>query len=419
MTLSAVLPWLSKVPSGELIVPEKSETTARLLDLTPQFGLGRLLLCRNAQALKSQLLSELSQLQMLSNEKAPLYVFGAKLNATKMLRYCAELGIPVAGLIDNDSKKQARLFDGFRVYALQDVPKDAFIINASGRYAVEIGNQLHTEGYVNAWNMTQFLFVHDLPFQAHSGFRDFVTEVVLRQVDYLDLYLRLADAKLCRALDAILDFRLTLSEASLFGTVSPYDEEFFDQGILKLGRTESYVDGGAYDGDSFARFSTLSPDFTTAYLYEPDPSILGRARDTLGNDPRIHYRQAGLYSETATLYFSSTGAMDGALTANEPDSGEFAEIPVVTIDTDVSGPVSFIKLDIEGAEAAALQGAAQTIAVHGPKLAIASYHKPSDLVDIPSQVAAMGQSYNVYLRHYSQTLDDSVLYFTPSDIRIE
>jgi len=76
----------------------------------------------------------------------------------------------------------------------------------------------------------------------------------------------------------------------------------------------------------------------------------------------------------------------------------------------VTRPITALKLDIEGAEAAALAGAAAQIRQNRPGLAIAAYHRPADLFDLPRQIAGLDPTYRFALRHQTHWTHDSILY---------
>ena len=86
---------------------------------------------------------------------------------------------------------------------------------------------------------------------------------------------------------------------------------------------------------------------------------------------------------------------------------------VVSIDDMVGDDkVTFIKMDIEGAEMEALEGAKQTIERNRPKLAISIYHKEEDLWEIPFYILSKYPWYKIYMRHYTLTTNETVLYAT-------
>ncbi len=267
---------------------------------------------------------------------------------------------------------------------------------------------MESAGYRYALNMMEFLFIYNLPFQAQKNFRDYISEMVKNRLKILSLYLLLEDDKSRKALDSLVLYRLTLDSDVVGEIASPYDEEFFAKDVLSFSPKEVFVDGGAYDGDSFMRFSHMSKDFSRAYLFEPDTAIAKQSEQTVGADDRVRVCNCGLYSKTGELRFSSTGGMDGAIS----ESGE-ERIQVVALDDFVDVPITHIKLDVEGAEANALLGARHHIQQDRPKFAIAAYHKAGDLWDIPSQIESLGGQYIFYIRHYSQTIDDSIFYAFP------
>lgn len=87
-----------------------------------------------------------------------------------------------------------------------------------------------------------------------------------------------------------------------------------------------------------------------------------------------------------------------------------------TIDNIVKERVDFIKLDIEGAEQDAIDGAKETIKKYKPILAICIYHKAQDWYKIPQKVLSFESEYNIYLRHYMEGIFESVLYFIPKHL---
>ena len=87
------------------------------------------------------------------------------------------------------------------------------------------------------------------------------------------------------------------------------------------------------------------------------------------------------------------------------------EIKTVALDDVVKDcEVGFIKLDIEGAEYAALQGAKQTLLRDKPFLAICVYHRRGDLLAIMDYLHGLIPEYRFWLRHYSFVGCDTVLY---------
>jgi FkbM family methyltransferase len=78
---------------------------------------------------------------------------------------------------------------------------------------------------------------------------------------------------------------------------------------------------------------------------------------------------------------------------------ETKQLPLTTIDKLVAElkleRVDFIKMDIEGAEQKALQGAIGTLGRFHPRMALAAYHVPSDPVRFPELVRAAWPGYRM------------------------
>ena len=75
--------------------------------------------------------------------------------------------------------------------------------------------------------------------------------------------------------------------------------------------------------------------------------------------------------------------------------------PVETVDNLLAGlPVTYMKLDVEGEELAALRGAAKSIRRWGPKLSVAAYHRSEDLFQLPLYLHSLLADYRFYLRKH-------------------
>jgi FkbM family methyltransferase len=82
-----------------------------------------------------------------------------------------------------------------------------------------------------------------------------------------------------------------------------------------------------------------------------------------------------------------------------PGAVETKQLPLTTVDKLVAElkleRVDFIKMDIEGAEQRALQGARETLARYHPRMALAAYHVPSDPEMMPQLVRQAWPNYRM------------------------
>ncbi len=130
------------------------------------------------------------------------------------------------------------------------------------------------------------------------------------------------------------------------------------------------------------------------------------------HDVVLHPVGVGDKNERIT-YFVGSGT-------NEPtdgislmkQGGEKRSAKIVRLDDALKGEqVTFIKMDIEGSEVAALRGVEAILRTQKPQLAICVYHKTSDFWEIPFLIREANQNYKLYLRHhYNRNCWGTVLY---------
>lgn len=217
----------------------------------------------------------------------------------------------------------------------------------------------------------------------------------------------LGDEKSRRLFIKHLQFRLT---ADLENPPQPDTERQYFPSLIKLLPDEVFLDCGAYDGDTIRPLLAYSPD-ATVYAFEPDPGNfrkLGEYVETLPQDQKLRLRlfPAAVDQKDGKLRFAATGAAGATVSS----TGN-VEIPAVALDAQNFDPApTFIKMDIEGAEQAALSGAENIIRRHKPLLAICAYHRPDDLWELTLQMRAFSADYAFYLRCYDHDGWETVLY---------
>lgn len=90
-------------------------------------------------------------------------------------------------------------------------------------------------------------------------------------------------------------------------------------------------------------------------------------------------------------------------------------IPACTFDSYFTNMgINLIKMDIEGYELNAIKGAEKYIRERAPYMAIAVYHKPTDIYAIPNKILEINPGYTFILRLYSECLEELVLYCIPN-----
>lgn len=233
----------------------------------------------------------------------------------------------------------------------------------------------------------------------------------------------------CRALadeDSRLLYRQLIGfrrNPCFFATPRKYSclDQYFPEDIVKLTNTESFIDCGAFFGDTVSEFSKrVNGCFISAVAFEPDADNYRILCKNTADDKRVIPLKFGLWSCETTLTFLS-GYSDGCyLVDTGRNSGwnpedRIVSVDVVSIDSiPACAGATFIKMDIEGSELEALKGAQKTIAANRPKLAISIYHSDKDIIDIIEYIRTAYPFYRLYVRQHSpSTVNETVLYAIP------
>jgi FkbM family methyltransferase len=215
------------------------------------------------------------------------------------------------------------------------------------------------------------------------------------------------DEKSRKSFEAYLNSQISKDRRFLL----PYVEtpQYFTVAPMCLRRDEVFVDCGAYDGDTLKDFiRAVDGKYRQVFAFEPDVSSAAALSTYIKAEGLLNVQiiPKGAYDSKTKLRFSSSG-----------DNSAFSESGDVVIETDTIDAVTgryatSIKIDIEGGEMKALRGAEGTIQSCRPNLMVCVYHRPSDIIDIPSYIKSLVPEYRFYFRVHKVALVDAVLYAT-------
>jgi FkbM family methyltransferase len=223
----------------------------------------------------------------------------------------------------------------------------------------------------------------------------------------------LADAQSVRVFDAIVD-RVLDPAAPLEVMAEVFEgNQYFPDGLITLGPTEVFVDAGAYTGDTLADFLQRTTGcFEAVHCFELDQTNFALLRDMASVRPeasRITLHPVGLWQEAMEVSYSTE--------KSQSTIGKgLARGSVVRLD-DVIGvaDVSLLKMDIEGAELQALEGASRTIQTCRPKMAICVYHDFRHLWEVPMLLKRLVPDYRIFFRHHTRLEYETVCYAIPPE----
>lgn len=201
-------------------------------------------------------------------------------------------------------------------------------------------------------------------------------------------------------------------------------DQYYPNDIIHLGKGEVMVELGANNGETLEEFLRLCPDYHAVYCFEPDTNclpILNGIKKKTGREGTIHIVPKGAWDCAEVLEFCSDGECAGNahIVVGRGGNASF-QIETATVDAEVSEPVSFLKMDIEGAELRALHGAEQQITENHPKLAVCVYHRIDDILNIWNYLRELIPEYRFYLRHHNRSAaTETVLYAVGAGKSIE
>ena len=323
----------------------------------------------------------------LKNDNKPIMIYGMGNGAEKIISTLDTYGIKVSEIFASDEFVRGHSFLGYKVLKYSDICEKYDDFNVVLAFATHLENVIEN---IKKINNKHKVFATDVPV---CGGGLFTKEYVKEHNDEFDfVYNNLADEKSKSDYVDIINFKVSGKVDYLLKSYCDKVSVYKD--ILKLDTNESIVDLGAYDGDTIREFTSFTNGkYNRILALEPDAKSYKKLVKNTAKMPNLEALNMGAWNEKDTLIFAKEQSRNSHISA----SG--VPVKVTDIDSLIDYPVTLIKMDIEGSEMKALDGATKTIKRNLPKLYVCAYHRNVDLFALGKKILSFDKRYKLYFRH--------------------
>ena len=322
----------------------------------------------------------------LQSVKKPVVLYGMGNGADKIINVLNTYGVKISGVFATDGFVRDKCFHGFKLSSYSEL-KERFgemtVLLSFGSSRPEVLDN------IKKISAEQELYAPDVPVYGDTLFNS--EYLSANKKAFCRVYSRLADEQSRETFENVIRYKLSGRLDYLFGCEVSEDEPY--SSFLKLGNSESYIDLGAYTGDTVADFLSRTKGYNSITAVEPDKKSfkkLIKNTEGLNNFKAINACVSDL---GGTALFSMRGGRNSSL-------GEGEEIAAVTVDEIAENGATFIKADVEGEEKRVISGAKNTILRYKPKIQLACYHRTEDLITLPDAVDKIRSDYRLYMRRF-------------------
>jgi FkbM family methyltransferase len=341
----------------------------------------------------------------LNNLKAEdaIYLIGTNKYGLSLAKFLINRNINIIGFINDFSCDLE--YSGYRIHKSDSIKSSDIVINC-----VVEGSTINVNNHIQSLNVKATCDYFALQLANKNNlleidFLDNTQSILENQIDYLEIYNLFYDEQSKLEFEAINNFRLNRDIKYLSDFKFRLEEQYFEE-FIDFNKLYNFVDGGSFDGSSTEEFIRKQPLYSNVYVFEPSLNSYHLIKKKFIDNSKIKLFNKGLWNIETTLYFNSSLGSASKIEIN----GE-VKIETMTLDSIIDNKIDFIKLDIEGAEMEAIEGAVQTIKKNKPTMAVCVYHNQSDFISVPKMLKSIHPDYKILLRHYTQGVFETVMYF--------
>ncbi len=327
--------------------------------------------------------------QYLKTAEKPIVLYGMGNGADKIIRVLEQYGIEFEGVFASDGFVRDKLFHGHKITsysALKEKFGEMIVLLCFGSERPEVIEN------VKRIASEQELYTPDVPVIESQLFTKAYYEQNREAFDFV--FEHLADDISRKTFENTIKYKISGRIDYLFDCEVSPDEPY--QSFLNLSKNETFLDLGAYTGDTVADFVGRVGEYKKIIACEPDLKSYKKLiinTESLKNVTAINAAVSDACQKS--LFGMRGGRNSGVL-------GGKTEIEFLTVDKIAQKDnITYIKMDVEGEELRVIKGAENTILRDKPKMLVSCYHRTEDLITLPKAVYNIRCDYKIYMRHFS------------------
>jgi FkbM family methyltransferase len=349
-----------------------------------------------------------------------IVLFGARKLGRKTLAGLRAVGIEPLAFSDNDPQTWGTTLDGLSVYSPDDAAQrfgtDAvFVVTIWGRGASDSMAQrrqsLAALGCERVIPFVPLFWKYASTFLPHAAL-DLPHYVIESAGEVKRCFDILSDESSKAGLVEQVAWRIRGDFDALSDPVA--DEIYFPEFVDSLQALETFVDCGAYDGDTVMRFLERNDYlFNRVFAFEPDPANFLALQENVARLPkeiadRIEVSRQAVGEQKQMASFAATNS------ARASFGERGVTVECISLDEAIRHEApTYIKMDIRATQTSAIRGAKKLIREHQPVVAACTSHVQDHLWTVPLLLFDTNPELAILQRQHIQMVEDLVTYAVP------
>lgn len=333
-------------------------------------------------------IDDLSVWEKLQQTTEPIIMYGTGNGADKVVDIFEELGIKLSGITASSGFVRERFFRGLPVKPIEYFEEKFLEFTVIITFGTSIPDVMN-----NIFNIARKhrVLVPCVPVIGTEVFDRVFLNTYKNEINLA--HSLLADDFSKKIFEGYMNFQFG-GRIEILKEIETPECEIYEN-VLIFNNEETFVDIGAYRGDTVEKFiERTNGNYKKIIAAEPDYKTYKKLIKNCENLANFASYNAAITEFDGEIGFSSLAGRQSAIGGGNMIKS--LSLPSLCKESEPT----FIKIDSEGCELEILSGGKEILKEFKPKLNVAAYHKSEDIFKLPMLINTINPEYKIHLRHH-------------------